>query len=59
MLKPTDVMILSDIRPSKSGIEMQLQMLKARQHLENGGQILMFNYESEMDLEEYHKMFEV
>lgn len=59
MLKPNDVMILSDIRPSKSGIEMQLQMLKAFQHLENGGQILMFNYESEIDLEEYRKMFEV
>lgn len=59
MLSPTDVMILSDIPPSKSGIEMKVQMLKARQHLENGGQVLMFNYESEMDLEKYRKMFEV
>ncbi|AWD90363.1 hypothetical protein KNT87_gp206 [Erwinia phage Cronus] len=59
MLTPDNVMVLFDISPSKSGIEMQLRMLKAHQHLKNGGQVLMFNYESEIDLEKYRKMFEV
>lgn len=45
MNRDCDTMFIQHLPMSKSGIGLQMQMLKARKHLEDGGSIAFVNME--------------
>lgn len=45
MNRDCDTMFIHHLPMSKSGVGLQMQMLKARKHLENGGSIAFVNME--------------
>ncbi len=45
MSRECDIMFIQNLPPSKSGIGLRMQMIKARKHLEDGGSIYFVNME--------------